>query len=116
MVVEDLPGILEETEDCWIAHRVKDVLAFLAAFHDVAFPQNRQLLRQRALFHRETGAQIVDPDLALAERLQDLDPQRVSQRFEEFRGETREFRHEYAYICIFRRAEETIFLPSMVTD
>jgi hypothetical protein len=36
VVVEDLPGVVEQAKDCLVWHRVVDVLAFLAADYDAA--------------------------------------------------------------------------------
>src|SRR5208337_2997343 len=59
VVVEDLPGFIQQADDCGISHRIVDVLGFFPAKHDVALAQDCKLLRQRALLDVEPAAQVV---------------------------------------------------------
>ncbi len=69
VVVKDLPGFIQQAEDCWIPHRIVDVLGFLPAKHNVALAQDCKLLRQRALLDIEPIAQVVDADLTTTQAI-----------------------------------------------
>ncbi len=104
MVIEDMPRVIEQTEDGGIAYGVKDVLAFLAAGHDVAFAEHCQLLRQRALLDLEPRAELIDPNFSAPKLVQDPDPDRMGESPEELRRELGQLWHmqifKYAHIIM----------------
>src|SRR5208283_686864 len=83
VVVEDLPGIVEQTKDCLVWHRVVDVLAFLATDYNAALSQDCKLLRKRTLFGFQAGAELIDADFPRAQSVQYSDPHRMRQSLEE---------------------------------
>ena len=87
MVVEDLFRIFQQAKDRRIAHLIEDVLPLFAALNDVALPQDGELLGELTLFYFQPGAEVVDSDFATAQDTQNLDPEWMSEGFEEFSGE-----------------------------
>ncbi|MNL63597.1 hypothetical protein D3C87_1877490 [compost metagenome] len=84
MVVEDDHGSVQEGEDGRVLHRVEDEAALFPAHHQAPRAQHRQLLGEGGRLDPQQLGQIVDAPLALAQRVDDLDAQRVGQRLEEF--------------------------------
>lgn len=82
VVVEDLPGLVKQTKDCLVRHGVVNVLAFLAADYNAALAQDCKLLRKRALFNFQSGAELIDADFPGAQTVQYSDPHRMRQGFE----------------------------------
>ena len=80
-------------EDLAVWHRVEDIVTLFATHNNIPIPQNRQLLRQVALFDIQASAQVVHPDLGIAEGIQDAYPERVCKCLEKFGFELTQFRH-----------------------
>ncbi len=97
VVVEDLPGVVQQTKDCLVWHRVVDVLAFLAADYNAALSQDCKLLRKRTLFNFKTGAEFVYANFPRAQSVQNSDPHRMRQGLEKFGCELGQLGH----ICIY---------------
>lgn len=87
VIIEDALCIIEQEEDARVADRIEDVLRLLAAFNDVALAQDSQLLRERALLDSQSSTQVVHANFALPQCVQNLDPERMRERLEEFRSE-----------------------------
>src|SRR5579862_4824279 len=64
VVVKDLPGLIQYTEDGPILDGVIDVLPILAPDHDVALAKNCKLLRKRALFHFQAKTELINRDFS----------------------------------------------------
>jgi len=67
MVVENLPGDIEEAKDSRITHGIEHVARTLPGHDEVSVPQNRQLLGERALFDSKPGRKITDRNFTFAE-------------------------------------------------
>jgi hypothetical protein len=93
VVVKDLPGFIQQAEDCGIPHRIVDVLGFFPAKHDVALAQDCKLLRQRALLDVEPIAQVVYADLTATQAVQNPDSEGMGQGLEELSRKLGKFRH-----------------------
>src|SRR3954453_23560769 len=85
LIVEDLLRDIQKSEHRRVHYRVIDAEAFLASNNDVPAAQYRQLLRYGALLYTQPGAQLVHAGLAVPQRIDDGDPQRMRQRLEELR-------------------------------
>jgi hypothetical protein len=105
MVVENLPGNVQQVKQLWISNGVVDILAVLPGGQNVAGPQHSQLLGEIALLYLQASAQIIYAYLASSEFVQDADTKRVCESFEKFGFELAELTHEYSYIIISRESK-----------
>jgi hypothetical protein len=87
LIVEDLLRDVEKLEYRRVADGIIDIQTLLAPDDDVPASQDRQLLRQGALLHIEPLAKLVNAELTVPQRINDCNPERVSQGLEEFRFE-----------------------------
>ena len=88
VVVENPSGDGEQLADEGIAHEISDARAFLAARDDVLRSQNGELLGDDRLIDFENLLQFLHASLALQQHFEDLDPDRMGERPEEFGFET----------------------------
>ena len=94
MVVEDLLCHIEELENGLVANGVVNVGSVLAASHNIPASEYGELLRQRALLHSKTRAEIVDSGFSIAKFVQHGNSKRMSKSLEEYRLEAAQVRHE----------------------
>jgi len=85
VVVEDLFRDIEQSENRGVSNRVVNVQPFLPANHDVAGTQDGELLGKRALLNLQKATKLIDPNLSLAESVENRNPQRMREGLEELR-------------------------------
>jgi hypothetical protein len=80
-------GGIQQFEYAFVTYGVEDVRALLARDNDIPVAQYGKLLRSVGLLDIETLADLIDGQLTFTQRVENGDPQWVSQCLEEFRLE-----------------------------
>lgn len=70
MVLKVLPHQLKHLQNHSIAQGIENLISFLAGSHNLATPQNREVLREIGLLHAETFLNGAGGNLSIAERFQ----------------------------------------------
>jgi hypothetical protein len=93
VVIENLLCHIQQMEDLAVPNGVEDIVTLFPTHDNIPVTQNRQLLRQIALFNVQASAQVAHPSFGITQGIQDAYPKGVRQRFEEFGLELTQFRH-----------------------
>jgi hypothetical protein len=87
LIVEDLTRNIEQAKDRRISHAIEDGRAFFSTLHNATVAQHRKLLRDGRLIASQERLEFIHAALAVPEMIEDGEPHRMPQRFEEFRFE-----------------------------
>ena len=107
MVVEDVPGRIEEFENRRVVYRIVNVRANLSGNDDVLVSKYGKLLGCVGLLHFELLADFSDCSLAVTQAVENGNAKRVGESLEELRLELTQLRHEVLFqhshpdVCIY---------------
>lgn len=102
MIVEDFSGNIQQAEERGIRDRIKNAVAGFATHDDIANAQNRELLRHIGRFYVQEVAELVDTLFPISQRIQNSNPDRVSQSLKELSLENRQLLwHSNHRICMY---------------
>src|SRR5262245_26037986 len=84
MAIKDVASHVQELEDQRISNRVINIRTGFTGDNDVLVPQYRQLLRRVRLLNLELLTEFRNRSLALSQRVENRNSQRMCQSLEEF--------------------------------
>jgi hypothetical protein len=95
LLVEDLPGYIEQAKDIWIADRVENVETILAGGDEIAAAEDGELLGQRALLRVQPFAKIAYSQFTIPQLIHYPYSQRVCESFKKLGFEGAQIGHDY---------------------